>query len=60
MYVSEQGAGKTGHHSDFIETIPEHMLEIPWIYYVDLDIEVEAKMKEKAIFKLYNKYGSFK
>lgn len=60
MHVSEQGSGKTGHHSDFIENIPDHMLEIPWRYDVDLDIEVEAKMKEQAIFRLYKKYGDFK
>jgi len=60
MHVSEQGEGKTGHHSDFIENIPYHMLEIPDKYDVDLDIEVEAKMKEQAIFRLYEKYGNFK
>ena len=27
--VSEQGVGRTGHHSDFIEVIPSYLLEIP-------------------------------
>jgi UV DNA damage endonuclease len=60
MHVSEQGEGKIGHHSNFVENIPDHMLEIPWKYDVDLDIEIEAKMKEQAIFHLYKKYGDFK
>lgn len=60
MHVSEQGEGKIGHHSDFVESIPDHVLEIPRKYDTDLDIEVEAKMKEMAIFYLYEKYGEFK
>jgi len=56
VHVSEQGPGKCGHHSDFIETIPEYLLEIPNKYNINIDIMIEAKMKEQAIFKLYNKY----
>jgi UV DNA damage endonuclease len=56
FHISEQGAGKCGHHSDFIETIPDYLLEIPKKYNIDIDIMIEAKMKEQAIFKLYNKY----
>ena len=56
FHVSEQGSGKTGHHSDYIEEIPEYLLEIPEKYNFDIDIMIEAKMKEQAIFKLYNKY----
>lgn len=56
FHVSEQGAGKTGHHSDFIETIPNYLLEIPDKYDIDIDIMIEAKMKEQAIEKLYKKY----
>lgn len=59
MHISEQGNGRIGHHSDYIETIPEYMLNIPDKYNTDIDLEVEAKMKEKAIFKLYNKYNNF-
>ena len=60
MHVSEQGEGRIGHHSDFIENIPEHILRIPGNYDTDLDLEVEAKAKEQAIFRLTKKYGNFK
>ena len=56
FHVSEQGSGKCGHHSDFIENIPEYLLEIPKKFGCDIDIMIEAKMKEQAIFKLYKKY----
>lgn len=56
FHVSEQGCGRTGHHSDYIEDIPEYLLEIPKKYNMDIDIMIEAKKKELAIFKLYEKY----
>ena len=56
FHVSEQGSGKIGHHSDFIETIPIYLLEIPIKYNIKIDIMIEAKMKEQAIFRLYLKY----
>ena len=56
FHVSEQGSGRCGHHSDYIENIPNYLLKIPERYGIDIDIMIEAKMKEKAIFKLYNKY----
>ena len=56
FHVSEQGSGKIGHHSDFIETIPIYLLEIPVKYNIKIDIMIEAKMKEQAIFILYLKY----
>jgi UV DNA damage endonuclease len=56
FHVSEQGNGRCGHHSDYIERIPEYLLEIPEKYGVEIDIMIEAKMKEKAIMKLYEKY----
>ena len=56
FHVSEQGTGKCGHHSDYIEIIPEYLLNIPQKYGVNIDIMIEAKMKEQAIFKLYKKY----
>ena len=56
FHVSEQGNGRIGHHSDYIEEIPSYLLEIPDKYKVDIDIMIEAKMKEKAIMKLYKKY----
>jgi UV DNA damage endonuclease len=56
FHVSEQGSGRCGHHSDYIETIPNYLLDIPEKYGVDIDIMIEAKKKELAIFKLYSKY----
>lgn len=56
FHVSEQGTGKCGHHSDYVETIPEYLLEIPSKYNIFIDIMIEAKKKELAIFKLYQKY----
>ena len=57
MHVSEQGEGKIGHHSDYIEKIPDDLLNIleenPSL---EIDLEVEAKMKEQAIIKLYKTY----
>lgn len=57
FHISEQGSGKTGHHSDFVEEIPNYLLEIPQKYKVNIDIMIEAKMKEQAILKLYQKYS---
>ena len=56
FHVSEQGKGRTGHHSDYIETIPEYLMEIPDKFGCDIDIMIEAKMKEQAIIALYKKY----
>lgn len=57
FHISEQKPDKpVGTHSDMIENIPGHLLEIPDLYSVPIDIEVEAKDKEKAIFYLKNKY----
>jgi UV DNA damage endonuclease len=57
FHVSEQAPNKrVGAHSDYIEKIPEHMLMVPAEYNIDLHIEVEAKMKEKAIKQIMNNY----
>lgn len=56
FHVSEQGSGRCGHHSDFIEKIPTYLLNIPKQYDTHIDIYIEAKKKEQAIFKLYAKY----
>ena len=56
FHVSEQGSGRTGHHSDFIEVIPDYLLEIPEKYGIEIDIMIEAKAKEQAILRLYEKY----
>lgn len=56
FHVSEQGSGRVGHHSDYIEVIPDYLMEIPEKFGVEIDIMIEAKMKEQAIFRLYEKY----
>jgi UV DNA damage endonuclease len=56
FHISEQGSGRIGHHSDYVENIPDYLLNIPQKYSTKIDIMIEAKMKEKAIFKLYHKY----
>lgn len=56
FHVSEQGSGRVGHHSDYIEELPDYLMEIPKKFGVEIDIMIEAKMKEQAIFKLYEKY----
>ena len=57
FHIAEQRPdSRLGAHSDFIEKIPEYMLNIPDKYGLSVDIEVEAKMKEKAILKLYSIY----
>jgi len=60
FHVSQQGKGRLGHHSDYIDELPGYLLEIPKLYNVSIDIMIEAKMKEQAIFKLYNTYPQFK
>lgn len=56
FHVSEQGSGKIGHHSDYIEILPEYLLEIPNKFDINIDIMIEAKAKELSIQKLYEKY----
>jgi UV damage endonuclease UvdE len=51
FHVSEQRVGsQIGAHSDFISKLPEYLLSIT----IPVDIMVEAKMKEQAVFKLHN------
>jgi len=56
FHVSEQGSGRCGHHSDYVDIIPHYLLEIHQKYGIHIDVMIEAKMKEQAIFKLYSKY----
>ncbi len=62
MHISEQKVdGRVGAHSQFVETIPDYMLSVIEDENIEYDLEVEAKAKELAIFKLYDKYpGIFK
>lgn len=57
FHLSEQRPGmKLGAHSDYVDTIPDYLLAIPEKYGVDIDIMIEAKMKELAVLKLYKEY----
>ena len=58
-HVSSQGDGKIGHHADYIKNIPKHIFKIHEKFNVDIDLEVEAKMKEQAIFDLVKKYPEY-
>lgn len=58
-HISNQGSGKIGHHSDYIEELHSSfywILENNYCIY----LEVEAKLKEKAIFHLREKYEFLK
>lgn len=56
FHVSEQREdSRIGAHSDFIEKLPYYYLSFPE-KYGDLDIEIEAKLKEQAILRLYEIY----
>ena len=57
FHVSEQCCGgRTGKHSDYIDIIPNYLLDIPTTYNQHIDIMIEAKKKELSIQKLYAKY----
>ena len=56
FHVSNQGTGKVGHHSDYIDILPTYLLEIPEKYGVHIDIMIEAKCKELSILDLYKRY----
>ena len=53
MHISSQGGGRIGHHSDYIEEIPEYVIKLE----TSIDLMVEAKRKEKAIKRLKERYG---
>ena len=56
FHVSDQAENKPiGSHHDYVEHLPQEFLDIS----IDqpIDIEVEAKAKEAAIFKLKHKYN---
>jgi len=57
MHLSSQAPGKKiGGHSDYVNAIPQHMLDVPDFYGCKLDIELEAKAKEDAILHLHKEY----
>lgn len=57
FHISEQKKGAPiGAHSDYIEKIPDFLLDIPVLYDKNIHIDIEAKAKEAAILELYKKY----
>lgn len=57
FHISEQADGKRiGAHSDYVDEIPNYVLRVPLDYNVNLSVELEAKMKEKAIQHLKKRY----
>ncbi len=58
FHISEQGSGRIGHHSDFIECLPKHLIDLA-DKGCEFDLMVEAKMKEQAVMMLRNRYPSW-
>ena len=57
MHISEQADGKClGAHSDYISELPILLFILMEKHNTSVDLEIEAKMKEQAILKLYLKY----
>jgi UV DNA damage repair endonuclease len=57
MHLSEHDPTKQmGAHSDYIEHLPSELFETMIRYDLDIDLEIEAKQKEQAIFHLYDIY----
>lgn len=60
MHTSDQDPNRRlGAHHNYVEKLPNELFELILQYHVDIDLEIEAKMKEQAIFKLYNKYNFY-
>lgn len=56
-HISDQKEdSRLGAHHDYVRTIPKYLMNIPETFGVGVDIEIEAKAKEKAIFRLYDRY----
>lgn len=53
FHISEQGSGKTGHHSDYVKELPSYILDTKH----PLTIDIEAKAKEQAVLLLAKKYN---
>jgi UV DNA damage endonuclease len=44
-------------HSDYVENLPNALLET--IRYTKINLDIEAKMKERAVLRLFSKYNIF-
>ena len=56
MHVSNQGSGRIGHHSDFIQQLPQCFIDL-YDKGLEFDLEVEAKAKQAAIYDLRRRYS---
>jgi len=55
FHISEQAPDKRiGAHSDFVESIPQYLLDLA--KGQEIDIMIEAKAKEQAVLQLYSTY----
>lgn len=58
-HISEQAVGKrVGAHSDYVKCIPGYLLDLVYDG-VEIDMMIEAKKKELAVQRLYDKYGTY-
>lgn len=57
LHISRQGEGRIGHHSDYIDKLPDYLIE--WSKIKPFDLMIEAKHKELAVMDLYRKYPEF-
>jgi len=44
-------------HSDYVQTLPNALLET--IKDIKINLDIEAKMKERAVLRLFSKYNIF-
>lgn len=57
MHYSEQDPkGRRGAHSQLVESLPGELLSIPQRFRVEIDVDLEVKLKEQAVLKMYRKY----
>jgi len=57
MHYSEQSPGKRkGSHSDLVESLPADLLSIPRKFGVGVDVDLECKLKEQSVIRMYEKY----
>lgn len=53
FHISNQGSGKIGHHSDYVQEIPQYMLDLD----ITVSLDIEAKAKEDSLIYLRDKYS---
>lgn len=59
FHLSEQAPGqRRGAHGDSVDSIPHALLTFHARFGVGLDIDIECRMKEQSVLKLYAKYAT--